>query len=709
MRSNQLRFEILARLSVLQRKHSLGLCCRPSGEYYRSSIKSLRLPAKIRSWIGKIVTQDSRMRTCFFLFLNIFSVAATFAVADEPTPRSDSEIPPNFKPQTESFDYVRRTAMIPMRDGVKLYTVILIPRSAQHAPILLTRTPYGADERISEQASQHLAVVLGSKDVADELVLGEGYIRVLQDIRGKHHSEGDYVMTRPLCGSLNPTHVDHSTDAYDTIEWLVKNVPESNGKVGILGISYDGFTSLMALFHPHPALHAVMPINPMVDGWMGDDWFHNGAFRQGTVSFAQFEEANRNSTEKWWSDHFDDYESWLAAGSPSEMARRRGLDQLGFYQKVVAHPAYDAFWQQQAVDKLLAKEPLSVPVMLVHSLWDQEDIYGPIHVFKAIKSKDTDHSKVFLVLGPWFHHQQRLEGSAIGSIRFGEDTAAYFRHVLVRQFFDHFLKDDAPPTDLAPVTAYETGINRWERLSTWPAAAEGGHIDQGRLYLQPGGKLGFAVPGPAVPGFEEYVSDPAKPVPYLPRPIHLAGDEGERKWQTWLVSDQREASSRTDVLTFESEILTAPLKISGSPSVNLIASTTGTDGDFVVKLIDVYPDEVGREPRMGGYQLMISADIFRGRYFAGFDNPQPIPANQKQRFCFNLPDANHVFLPGHRLMIQVQSSWFPLYDRNPQTYVTNIFLAKPEDYKKATIRVFDAGQDSSFVELPIVTQGPHAN
>jgi uncharacterized protein len=639
------------------------------------------------------------------IFIALASTVTAFAVAGEPTEdsKSVSEIPPNFTPKTESFDYVRRTEMIPMRDGVKLYTVILIPGGAKRAPILLTRTPYDAAERTKKRPSEHLATVLGDSDVVDDLVLNEGYIRVLQDVRGKHHSEGDYLMNPPPHGTpLNPTDVDDSTDAYDTIDWLVKNIPESNGKVGILGISYDGFTALAALFHPHPALRAAMPINPMVDGWMGDDWFHQGAFRQLGIGYFYGQEAARDSEQKWWSDHFDDYESWLAVWSVDEMARRYGLDQVGFYRKLKAHPAYDSFWQGQAVDKLLAKEPVSVPVMLVHSLWDQEDIYGAAHVFAAIKDKDTDH-KVFLVLGPWYHHQQRLDGSAIGAIQFGSDTAAYFREHLVRPFFDHFLKDDAPPADLAPVTAFETGTNRWERLPTWPATGDDGKVDPASLFLQPSGKLGFNRSPAADPGFDEYISDPAKPVPFLPRPIHVDGEQGAHDWQTWLVRDQREASGRTDVLAYTSDVLTAPLKISGIPAVNLIAATTGTDGDFVVKLIDVYPDENGRDPKMGGYQLMISGDIFRGRYYQGFDNPKPIPANEKVRFRFDLPPANHVFLPGHRLMVQVQSSWFPLYDRNPQTYVDNIFLAKPADYKKATIRVFNSGDSSSFVELPVVT------
>ncbi len=640
-------------------------------------------------------------------FAVIALARATLAFAGEPAQdgKSVNEIPPTFTPQTQSFDYVRRIEMIPMRDGVKLYTVILIPLGAKRAPILLTRTPYDVKERTSMRPSEHLTTVLGDSDVVDGLVLNEGYIRVLQDVRGKHHSEGIYLMNPPPHGTaLNPTDVDDSTDAYDTIDWLVKNVPESNGKVGILGISYDGFTSLAALFHPHPALRAAMPINPMVDGWMGDDWFHQGAFRELGIGYFYGQEADRESTQKWWSDHFDDYESWLDAGSVDEMARRRGVDQVGFYQKIKAHPAYDAFWQGQAVDKLLAKEPVSVPVMLVASLWDQEDIYGAVHVFAALKPKDTDGNKVYLVLGPWYHHQERLDGSAIGPIQFGSDTAAYFRENVVRPFFDRFLKDDAPPADLTPVIAFETGTNRWEKLTTWPATAEDGKADPASLFLQPNGKLSFNRAPAAEPGFDEYVSDPAKPVPFLPRPIHLEGDEWAHDWQTWLVRDQREASGRTDVLTYTSDVLTVPLKISGAPVVNLIAATTGTDGDFVVKLIDVYPDEFGRDPKMGGYQLMISGDIFRGRYYQGFDNPKPIPANEKVRFRFDLPDANHVFLPGHRLMIQVQSTWFPLYDRNPQTYVDNIFLAKPTDYKKATIKVFNSGESSSSVELPVVTR-----
>jgi uncharacterized protein len=618
-----------------------------------------------------------------------------------------NETPQTFTPSTDSFDYIQRDVMIPMRDGVKLHTLILIPRGARRAPILLTRTPYGAASRTDKNPSAHLGSVLDEEDVADDAVLNGGYIRVQQDVRGKHGSEGDYVMTRPLRGPLNSTAVDHSTDAYDTIDWLVKNTPESNGKVGILGISYDGFTSLMALIHPHPALRAAVPINAMVDGWMGDDWFHNGAFRQDSLIYAHDQEATRSSELLWWSNHYDDYETWMAAGTAGNMARLHGLDQVGFAAKLLAHPAYDAFWQQQALDKLLAREPSSVPVMLVHSLWDQEDIYGNMAVYEALEARGADRSNLFLVIGPWFHHQQRLNGSAVGPIRFGSDTAEYFRLHVLRPFLDHFLKDDAPALGVAPVTAFETGSNQWQALSEWPAGCQRGcTIERQALYLRPGRGLTFGTPAEGAARFESYVSDPDRPVPYLPRPIHIEGPDGEKSWQTWLVSDQREASGRPDVLTFVSDVLDRPVKVAGNPIANLFASTTGSDGDFVVKLIDEYPQEVGRQAELGGYQLMIAADILRGRYRVSFERPQPLTPNRTQLFNFRLPTVNHVFLPGHRLVVQVQSSWFPLYDRNPQTFVKNIFFAAPADFHAATIKIGTAGPVASRLDLPVVVPAP---
>jgi len=632
------------------------------------------------------------------------TTTATATDASAPASALSNETPTEFKPRVDGFDYETREVMIPMRDGVKLKTVIVIPRGAHRAPMLLTRTPYGATDRFGKNNSAHLAAVMDSSDVADDAVLHGGYIRVMQDVRGKHGSEGEYVMTRPLRGPLNDTAVDHSTDTYDTIDWLVKNVPESNGKVGILGISYDGFTSLMGLIHPHPALRAAVPINAMVDGWRGDDWFHNGAFREDSLVYAHDQEATRENRVSWWSDHYDDYDTWLSAGSAGAMAQLHGLDQIGFVRKLIAHPAYDGFWQAQALDKLLQHQGLTVPTMLVHSLWDQEDIYGNIAVYKALKAVDPDNPNLYLVIGPWYHHQERLDASAVGAIHFGSDTAQYWRLHILRPFLDHYLKDEAPPLDIARVTAFETGTNQWLSLRSWPeGCATGCSITRTKLYLQPGGQLSYAAATAKSPAFESYVSDPAKPIPFIPRPVHIEGEEGESSWQTWLVSDQRDVASRTDVLSFSSAPLTKPTKISGEPIANLVAATSGTDGDFVVKLIDVYPDEMGREPKLGGYELMVAADILRGRYRESLSQPKPIPADQKQTYRFALPTTNHVFLPGHRIMVQVQSSWFPLYDRNPQTYVENIFLAKPDDYKKATIKVFDSGADGSFVDLPLVT------
>src|SRR5712692_7260031 len=361
-----------------------------------------------------------------------------------------SETPAQFMPKTDSFDYTRRNVMIPMRDGVKLHTVMLIPKGAKGAPLLLTRTPYSADKLTSHAESAHLGPVLNGYDNALEVILEGGYIRVVQDVRGKHGSEGDYIVNRPLRGPQNPTPVDHATDTYDTIDWLVKNVSESNGKVGILGISYDGFLPLMALVDPHPALKVSVPMNPMVDGWMGDDWFHYGAFRQQNMPYIYDQVATRKSEAQWWTSHFDDYDMFMEAGSAGELGRRRGLEQVGFWRKILEHPGYDSFWRDQAVDRVLADRPLKVPVMLVHSLWDEEETYGAIAVYKAIKPKDTGNDKVFLVMGPWHHGQEIEDGSTLGALRFNTDTALYFRQNILRPFLDQYLKDGSPKADVPP-------------------------------------------------------------------------------------------------------------------------------------------------------------------------------------------------------------------------------------------------------------------
>ncbi|HET9388506.1 MAG TPA: CocE/NonD family hydrolase [Steroidobacteraceae bacterium] len=618
-------------------------------------------------------------------------------------PGLPSETPQKFVRPTYGADFESREVMIPMRDGVKLHTIVLVPKGAKHAGILLTRTPYEAKHMAAIRPSLHLGPRLWGYDNAVETIIEGGYIRVVQDIRGKYGSEGDYVMNRPMRGPLNPTPVDESTDTYDTIDWLVKNVPESNGKVGVLGISYDGFLALTPLINPHPALKVAVPMNPMVDGWRGDDWFHNGAFRQQNLPYIYEQTGTRSNDELWQSGSFDDYDQYMKAGSAGELARQHGMEQIGFWNKLVAHPAYDSFWQDQAMDRLLAREPLTVPTMLVAGLWDQEDIYGAIAVYKALSAVPANHGKLFLVLGPWFHGQQIEEASALGAIQWGSDTGLYFRRQILSPFLAHYLKDDAPSSQqTAPVTAFRTGTNTWERLPSWPSACDGSCQPHATpIYLQADGRLGFDSPGGGS-AYDEYVSDPAKPVPFRARPSQPVGYVAPMSWTRWLVDDQREFSGRTDVLTYSTAPLDRPVAISGQPVANLVAATTGTDVDWVVKLIDVYPDEVAGQPELGGYQLAVAMDILRGRYRESFSVAKPVKPNTPLAYRFELPTTNHVFLPGHRIMVQVQSAWFPLYDRNPQTFVPNIFFAKPGDYQKATERLYHTAGKASFVELPVV-------
>jgi hypothetical protein len=605
-----------------------------------------------------------------------------------------SDIPKTFAVPTAGYDYVKREVMIPMRDGVKLHTVIVVPKDAKNAPILLTRTPYNASARTSRNTSPHMLAALPQ---ADEVFVQDGYIRVFQDVRGKYESEGEYLMTRPARGPLNPTTTDHSTDAYDTIDWLVKNTPESNGRVGMIGSSYEGFTVVMALLGPHPALKVAAPESPMVDGWMGDDWFHYGAFRQTNLDYISYQTTQKAEGEAVPRDVYDDYEAFRRAGSAGAYARLHGLDQLPWLQKIADHPAYDAFWQAQALDKLVAQHPSQVPTMWIQGLWDQEDMWGAIHCYLALKAKgQVDRN--YLVMGPWRHSQVNYEGYNLGPLRWAGDTALEFRRDVLKPFFDRYLKADEPKADTPPVLIYNTGENRWDRLKSWPLACEQSCAAPLKpLYLQAGFGLGFDKPAAAGVA-DTYISDPARPVPYLPRPVRFTDSD---RWKQWLVTDQRSAEDRTDVLTYETPVLTAPLRIAGAPIAELFAATSGTDADWVVKLIDVFPGEVPSQPEMGGYELALSMDIFRGRYRESFETPSAIPPGKPQRYRFALPTANHVFLPGHRIMVQIQSSWFPLYDRNPQTYVSNIFFAQPEDYVKATQSIFRAADQASAVWLPV--------
>jgi hypothetical protein len=591
-------------------------------------------------------------------------------------------------------DFVRREVMVPMRDGTKLYTVIVFKKGTTNGPILLSRTPYDAHGSTHRNASQRIVDILPAMDAE---FVNDGYVRVYQDIRGMHRSQGTWVLTRPIVGPLNKTGIDESTDAYDTIDWLVKHVPESNGKVATIGSSYLGFTTLMTEINPHPALKAAVPESPMVDTWIGDDDFHNGAFR--VPSFDYFLSM---STGKGDSSNAaiargqgDDYTAYLESGSAGDFARRWRVENVPFVRKVMENPAYSDFWQLQAVDKWFAARPLTVPTMLEVGQWDQEDSYGAPAVYKALKDRYEGSDLLHLVIGPWRHSGANHYGYELGDLTFAGDTAAEWRTKYMKPWLDHYLKG-APDPRIPSALTYATGVNRWEGSSRWPMGTPT------PLFLNANGAAGFE--RPATAGHDEYVSDPANPVPFLPRPINMADDE---QWHSWLVRDQRFVDGRPDVISYMSAPLAAPVHIMGPPQVDLFAATSGTDSDWVVKLIDVYPNDIpeersqGSKPGMAGYELPIGIDIFRGRYAHDLAHPAALTPGKPEEYRFGLPNVDHVFLPGHRIMVQIQSSLFPLYDRNPQTFVPNIFNAKPGDYQKAMQSVFHGGATASAVYLPV--------
>jgi putative CocE/NonD family hydrolase len=584
--------------------------------------------------------------------------------------------------------------MVPMRDGTKLFTVVVMKKGTANAPILLSRSPYDAHKSTHRVASQRIVDIL---EVMDAEFVEDGYIRVYQDIRGLHRSEGQWVLNRPLAGPVNDTGIDESTDAYDTIEWLVKNTPESNGKVGVIGSSYLGFTTLMAEINPHPALKAAVPQSPMVDGWMGDDWFHNGAFRVSALDYVVGLSLKKGDGDGDFAlGEGDHYTRYLEAGSMADFAKMLGIDHIAGVRKFLDNPAYTEFWSLQAVDKWLAAQPLKVPTLLEVGQWDQEDSYGAPAVYRAMEPKDTNNDMVFLHIGPWRHSGANHYGYDLGALTFTGDTAREWRVQYVKPFFDHYLKG-GPDPKTPPVLTYATGVNKWQTSSRWPMGVSK------PIYLAAGGVATFD--RPKASGHDEYVSDPAKPVPFIPRPINM---NDATQWKPWLVRDQRFASERPDVASWKSAPLTAAVHIMGAPAVELFASTTGTDSDWVVKLIDVYPNDVpegaaqGSKSSVAGFELPIGIEIFRGRYLKSFAKPAPLKAGKVEHYRWELPNVDHVFLPGHRIMVQIQSSLFPLYDRNPQTYVENIMFAKPGDYRKTTQSIWFGGGNSSAIVLPVV-------
>ncbi|MGN6848250.1 MAG: CocE/NonD family hydrolase [Sphingomicrobium sp.] len=626
--------------------------------------------------------------------LPLLALAAAPPPASAPVTAMTPDVVASYNEVMPWADFDRRELMIPMRDGTKLYTVLVMKKGTRNAPILLTRSPYDAHADAFRNASQRIEDILPAmyKEFADD-----GYIIAIQDIRGLHRSQGAFIMTRPIAGPLNKTGIDESTDAYDTIDWLVKHVPETNGRVGTIGSSYLGFTTLMSEINPHPALKAAVPESPMVDTWMGDDDFHNGAFR--VPSFDYFLEMSTGKADAGASiprGQGDDFTVYLEAGSAGDFARKWHIENVPFVRKVMENPSYTDFWQLQAVDKWFAARPLTVPTMLEVGQWDQEDSYGAPAVYRALKDKYEGSGMLHLVIGPWRHSGANHYGYELGALSFTGDTALQWRTEWMKPFLDHYLKG-TPDPHTPPVLTYATGINKWEESPRWPMGTPT------PLYLTAGKETSFDKP--AAEGSDSYVSDPSAPVPFLPRPINMADSE---QWHTWLVHDQRFVDGRPDVLTYTGAPLNKAVHIMGQPQVDLFAATSGTDSDWVVKLIDVYPNDIpegasqGAKPSMAGYELPIGIEIFRGRYVHDKAHPSALPSGKVVEYKWNLPNVDHVFLPGHRIMVQVQSSLFPLYDRNPQTFVPNIFNAKAGDYRAATQSIYHGGSTPSALLLPIV-------
>ncbi|MEZ4411358.1 MAG: CocE/NonD family hydrolase [Gemmatimonadales bacterium] len=587
--------------------------------------------------------------------------------------------------QQDTSAYVGTEVMIPMRDGVKLHTIFYVPKNAAgNLPIILTRTPYGIDHRLAGNLRGYYAALAR-----------DGYIFAYQDIRGRYGSEGTFVMQRPPLHLTDKKAVDESTDAYDTIDWLVKQVPGNSGRVGMLGISYPGWTTAMALIDPHPALRAASPQASPADMWMGDDFHHQGAFRLSYgFEYAVLTEASDTNSDFSF-DRYDTYDWYRELGPLSHVNDSILHGSLPTWNDFVAHPNYDAFWQRQAIAPYLTK--VTVPTLNVAGWWDQEDFYGPIHIYEAMELADTKHLSR-LVVGPWNHGGWAGgPGQKLGNIDFGSPTGEYFRDSVQAPFFAYYLKDQGEMT-LPEALTWESGANRWVRNDAWPATSG---VRQKQLYFRAGGKLSFDAPLTSPDSVDSYLSDPADPVPYRRRPIEPTYYPGGSGWSTWLLQDQRLASSRPDVLVWETDPLTEDVVVRGNIAAHLFASTTGQDADWVVKLIDVYPEQYAPDPKLGGYQLMVANDVLRGRYRESWEHPTPIPSDSVVAFTVDMHTQDYRFLKGHRIMVQVQSSWFPIIDRNPQTWVPNIFKATAGDFRAQTHRVYRSPRYPSHVSLDV--------
>lgn len=585
-------------------------------------------------------------------------------------------------------DYDRREVMIPMRDGIRLNTIIFTPKNQQgNLPILFLRTPYGVNQTAPPDKSTYL------KDLA-----AEGYVFVHQDIRGRYKSEGTFEMLRFTRDRRNPKSIDESTDTYDTIDWLLKNVANNNQRVGVLGISYSGWLTVMATLEAHPALKAVSEQATPADMFLGDDLHHNGAFRLSYgFEYAFMEEASKVDT-LFPFDKYDTYEWYLQLGPLSNVNDKYFHGKIPTWNNLVSHPNYDEFWQKQALPYRLGAP--TVPIMHVAGWWDQEDFYGPLKTYEVLEKKDTRHLNN-LVVGPWNHGGWgRGEGRTLGNISFDTATSRTYSEAIQAPWFAYWLKDKGKG-DFPEAITFQTGSNVWKTYDAWPPRK---NVTLRNLYFHASGKLSFESPRTSSPSaFDSYVSDPAHPVPYRSRPVEETYSRGSR-WSTWLTEDQRFVHLRPDVLSWETEQLEDDVTVTGDIVAHLFASTTGTDSDWIVKLIDVYPEDYAKDRKMGGYQLMIANEVFRGRFRKSFGKPEPITPNEVNEYAIDIHSNDHTFLKGHKIMVQVQSTWFPIIDRNPQKYVDNIFLAKESDFQAGTQRIFRSSNYSSHIVLPIINK-----
>src|SRR6266849_1011951 len=585
--------------------------------------------------------------------------------------------------------FEKKDVMIPMRDGVRLHTEIYVSKDQKEAlPIFIERSPYG----ISDEKKGHSPILLRYQHM-----WADGYVFAFQDIRGRYSSEGTFAMTRPVHDPADAKGVDESTDTYDTIEWLIKNVPNNNGRAGIAGISYGGFLAAMAMVNPHPALKAVSEQACMGDAWMGDDFFHNGAFRlsYGFEYSALMESSKENFSFAF--DTFDLFDWYLRMGLLSNANEKYFHGKIPTWNNFVQHPSYDEFWKQHAIASALKEA--KVPNLNVAGWWDQEDFYGPTATYANLEKSDSKHMN-HLVVGPW-NHGGWAHGAknSLGDIPFGSDTAAYYREKIEAPWFAYWLHDKGA-LPLKEALLFQTGSDTWTNFDAWPPK----EAQRKSLYFGESGKLSFEAPkSEATSAADSYISDPAHPVPYRHRPVDMTyPPDHPGSWYTWLVQDQRFVNDRPDVLTLQTDDLQEDVTLAGQVTAKLFASTTGTDSEWVVKLIDVYPKKVEKDWKLSGFELMIADEIFRGRYRKSYEKPQAIVAGEITPYTIDLHTADHMFKKGHRIMVQVQSTWFPLYDRNPQKFVPNIFEAKESDFQKATQRIYRSKRFPSSVEISVL-------